>query len=403
MSKLVQASATYLTKVINRGRWYHVSAAVSVDTDSIAQQVQTRWAGRRRFYRDVDVDSVESPWLTTNAEPARTSHADGTVSSPVSAGVDGTSSPTGVMALSPHKNTPDSSSRAHLLSPRSPTYKGPSEMDYALPPSTWYGVTLDKKVLRTPAGRVLAVPSKTLAYAVAAEWQAVRDRIQPTQLPLTTLVCTALDQTCLDPVKYRESALRFLGTDTICYYSDPLSDRELYQQQAKLWDPIHSYFAGHHLCTATGPPATVYGVDEGVQWATMRLRSRQLDDQTIPTQVVSPGLPHPPSLVKACRNWVSGLDAWHLTILSSCASETKSFLLSFALLQPDAHKFFRRLPGTDENADLASSALQASRLEEEYQIAQWGMVEGQHDYDRLNGSIQLRSGLLLMQLLRYAG
>jgi hypothetical protein len=39
-------------------------------------------------------------------------------------------------------------------------------------------------------------------------------------------------------------------------------------------------------------------------------------------------------------------------------------------------------------------AMEASRVEEEYQISIWGLVEGQHDYDRLNGSIQLHSANL---------
>lgn len=41
-----------------------------------------------------------------------------------------------------------------------------------------------------------------------------------------------------------------------------------------------------------------------------------------------------------------------------------------------------------------AEAVEASRVEEELQISIWGMVEGQHDYDRLNASIQLHSAHL---------
>ena len=39
----------------------------------------------------------------------------------------------------------------------------------------------------------------------------------------------------------------------------------------------------------------------------------------------------------------------------------------------------------------------AARVEEEFQISNWGLVEGGHDYDRLNCSIQLHSAHLFVQ------
>ena len=44
-------------------------------------------------------------------------------------------------------------------------------------------------------------------------------------------------------------------------------------------------------------------------------------------------------------------------------------------------------------------AIEASRVEEEFQIANWGLVEGGHDYDRLNCSIQLRSAHLFCKTI----
>lgn len=41
----------------------------------------------------------------------------------------------------------------------------------------------------------------------------------------------------------------------------------------------------------------------------------------------------------------------------------------------------------------------ASRLEEEFQLEIWGVVEGGHDMDRLNNAVNLSSAGLLMQLL----
>mmetsp|Transcript_3793 Transcript_3793/g.5141 ORF Transcript_3793/g.5141 Transcript_3793/m.5141 type:complete len:81 (+) Transcript_3793:1-243(+) len=42
-----------------------------------------------------------------------------------------------------------------------------------------------------------------------------------------------------------------------------------------------------------------------------------------------------------------------------------------------------------------AKAVEASRVEEEFQIECWGLVEGGHDYDRLNCSIQIHSAQFL--------
>ena len=49
-----------------------------------------------------------------------------------------------------------------------------------------------------------------------------------------------------------------------------------------------------------------------------------------------------------------------------------------------------------------SRALVAARVEEEFNIESWGLVEGGHDYDRLNASIQVTSASLLTDYLSLA-
>ncbi len=56
-----------------------------------------------------------------------------------------------------------------------------------------FAVTLDGRIARTPARNVLAVPTRALAEAIAAEWQALDDVIDPALLPLTRIVNAALD------------------------------------------------------------------------------------------------------------------------------------------------------------------------------------------------------------------
>ena len=99
------------------------------------------------------------------------------------------------------------------------------------------------------------------------------------------------------------------------------------------------------------------------------------------------GLPHPPDLLTKANDWAESLDAWHLAALASMSSQAKSFLVAWAMMTPDS-------PLEDLN-----KAVEASRVEEEFQIANWGLVEGGHDYDRLNCSIQLHSAQLFVKAI----
>lgn len=94
------------------------------------------------------------------------------------------------------------------------------------------------------------------------------------------------------------------------------------------------------------------------------------------------GLPHPRELVDKASDWTHSLDAWNLVALSSICAQAKSFLVAFAILEPESP--LHDIP----------KAIEASRVEEEFQISNWGLVEGGHDYDRLNCSIQLQAAKL---------
>jgi ATP synthase F1 complex assembly factor 2 len=102
------------------------------------------------------------------------------------------------------------------------------------------------------------------------------------------------------------------------------------------------------------------------------------------------GLPHPPTLYEKAEEWTHGLDAWHLVALHSICMQAKSFMVGVALLEQ--HHL-------DSPFDDMSKAMDASRVEEEFQIANWGLVEGQHDYDRLNCSVQLHSAQILAKTI----
>jgi len=50
-----------------------------------------------------------------------------------------------------------------------------------------YQITVDSKKVKTPAGKPLVVPNKTLAMAVSVEWNSQVETIKPANMHL---VCT---------------------------------------------------------------------------------------------------------------------------------------------------------------------------------------------------------------------
>ncbi|CAB9513654.1 F1 complex assembly factor 2 [Seminavis robusta] len=334
---------------------------------------------RKRFYKHVGVTEVSPPWELRLGAAATAKPGGGTVENPISAGVDGTQSASGVIGHLPEENMSPEKQASLLkdrLIPRSTTHlDNNNNTVMEEPPKQWYGVTLDGRTLRTPVGQILSVPSRLLAWAIAAEWDAQTNQIRPVQMPLMTLACTALDQTAAHPEHYQKTALQFLPTDTTCFWADPTEDRILHRRQEAAWREIHEFIENQFGVQ----PVKAMGAQEGV------LLSRRNREKGII------GLPHPESLYDACTEWTRQLDAWHLTALNAVASETKSFLVAYAVLHP-LSPFSTITSGSNDNI---FKAITAARVEEEFQIESWGLVEGQHDYDRLNCSVQVRSAKLL--------
>ena len=104
-----------------------------------------------------------------------------------------------------------------------------------------YRVVLDGRPVRTPGGKPLTVPTAALAEALAAEWDAQEEEIQPHTMPLTQLACTALDQVADERAGMEEAVARFAGTDLLCYRADAGSS--LAERQAEAWQPLLDWAA----------------------------------------------------------------------------------------------------------------------------------------------------------------
>lgn len=187
-----------------------------------------------------------------------------------------------------------------------------------------YSVRLDERPLRTPGGKPQVVPTRALAQALAAEWDA-----QGEQLDLSTMVLTKAVNTALDKIEARraevvEELSRFAGSDLLCYRA--ASPRELVERQVKAWDPWLEWASrdlGVSLRTATG----IVHVEQE------------------------------PQAIEATRRAIDAFDNFALTALHPAITISGSAILGLA--------FGRGLLGAD-------ALLSLSRIDEDYQAERWG-------------------------------
>ncbi|MFH6782608.1 MULTISPECIES: ATP12 family chaperone protein [Methylobacterium] len=104
------------------------------------------------------------------------------------------------------------------------------------PAEDGFRLVLDGRPARTPARRYLAVPQAALAEALAAEWGAQGEFIDPARMPLTRLVNSALDGVSERREAVIDDLSAYAGTDLVVYRAgDPA---RLVAAQATAWDPV---------------------------------------------------------------------------------------------------------------------------------------------------------------------
>jgi chaperone required for assembly of F1-ATPase len=116
-----------------------------------------------------------------------------------------------------------------------------------------YRILLDGKPVRTPAKRELALPTRALAEAIAAEWEAQGGRIDPATMPLTRLANSAIDGVAPRQAQVRADIAKYAGSDLVCYRAE--QPAQLVARQAAAWDPILAWARealGAPLIVATG-------------------------------------------------------------------------------------------------------------------------------------------------------
>jgi ATP synthase F1 complex assembly factor 2 len=209
---------------------------------------------------------------------------------------------------------------------------------------------LDARPLRTPGRNPVIVPTEALAWALAAEWEWLPNGKPVMHLmPLMGLAATALDQP-KPRGRVIDDLLKYATTDAACvrYEPGPLADR-----QAATFDPL-------------------------LAWAAAELgwQLSATDDLLGPSP--------PADTLAAVRAYLEGLDAWRLAAAEQLTAACKSVVLAAAVLRGRVRP---------------EDALAAARLEEEFQIEDWGMVEAGHDLDAADLKTRVLAPAVFVRLL----
>ncbi len=102
-------------------------------------------------------------------------------------------------------------------------------------------VRLDGRTVKTPAKAGLVLPSAAMAEAVAAEWQAQGERIDPLSMPVTRAANAAIDRVRPQHAEVADMLAAYGDADLLCYRAE--SPAELVARQAAAWDPLLDWAA----------------------------------------------------------------------------------------------------------------------------------------------------------------
>jgi chaperone required for assembly of F1-ATPase len=98
-----------------------------------------------------------------------------------------------------------------------------------------YSITLDGRQLRTPGRKIdVVLPVLSIAQAMATEWAAQGEFIDPATMPMTRLINAALESGEEKVPEFRAEVGKFAANDLLLYRAD--TPQELVADQEKYWD-----------------------------------------------------------------------------------------------------------------------------------------------------------------------
>jgi chaperone required for assembly of F1-ATPase len=187
-----------------------------------------------------------------------------------------------------------------------------------------WAIRLDGRPVKTPARAPLLVPNEKLAEAIALEWRAVEDDIDPRAMPLTGLANAAIDRVAPERRAFAGGLARYAEADLACYRSEWPPELAVRQQGA--WGPL-------------------------LAWARRRY------DVDFSTTSGLLHVPQPQATVERLAHEVAALDSFRLAGLSPLVTIGGSLIAGLAVL---------------EKALTPEEAWQAVSIDERWQLEQWG-------------------------------
>jgi chaperone required for assembly of F1-ATPase len=130
---------------------------------------------------------------------------------------------------------------------------------------------LDGRAAKSPGGNDLALPTLAAARALAEEWAAQGEMIDPALMPLTRLVNSAIDGVAPRLASTVEEIGKYARSDLVCYRA--CEPQALALAQAADWDPILAFaqkkLGAAFICTQgvvyiEQPEAACLAVEEAV-------------------------------------------------------------------------------------------------------------------------------------------
>ena len=195
------------------------------------------------------------------------------------------------------------------------------------PVEAGFEVRLDDRALNTPAKSSIVLPNAQLADLLAEEWSAIEAEITPSAMPATRMTNSAIDTVAVRKDEVVEMLAAYADSDLLCYFAE--GPDPLVMQQAALWQPVLDWVAERYKT----PVATTAGL--------------------MP-------VPQDPRLTVAVQDELMTLSPFQLAGLHDVIVLSGSMFLALAWF--------------DEKCTL-DEAWAASRVDANWQIAQWGEDE----------------------------
>ena len=104
-----------------------------------------------------------------------------------------------------------------------------------------YAIELDGRGVKTPAKAALILPTRAYADAVAAEWMAQEDEIDPLSMPFTRSANAAIDKVRTQRSEVIGLLADYADSDLLCYRAE--GPDGLIERQALCWDPALDWAA----------------------------------------------------------------------------------------------------------------------------------------------------------------